>query len=57
MERKNKHFLEVARSLMLTTNVPKTWWGEAILIASFLINRMPTRVLRYKTPLEVFQSL
>ena len=33
VERKNKHLLEVARSLMLTTNVPKTLWGEAILIA------------------------
>ena len=56
-ERKNKHLLEVARSLMFTTNVPKYLWGDAILTATFLINRMPTRVLGYKTPLETFQTL
>ena len=42
---------------MLTTNVPKTLWGEAILTVAFLINRMPTQVLGYKTALEVFQSV
>lgn len=40
-ERKNKHLLEVARSLMFTTNVPKYLWGDAILTANFIINRMP----------------
>lgn len=29
-ERKNRHFLKVARSLMFTMNVPKFLWGEAI---------------------------
>jgi transposase InsO family protein len=28
-ERKNRHLLEVARSLMFTMNVPKFLWGEA----------------------------
>ena len=53
-ERKNRHLLEVARSLMFTTNVPKQFWGDAILTASYLINRMPSKVLNYQTPLNMF---
>ena len=45
LERKNCHLLEVAQSLMFTKNVPKYFRGKAILTASYLINRMPTRVL------------
>ena len=41
-ERKNRHLLEVVRSLMFTTRVPKFFWGEAVLTATYLINRMPS---------------
>lgn len=51
-ERKNRHLLEVARSLMFMMNVPKFLWGEAVKTAAYLINRMPSRVLGYKTPIE-----
>lgn len=51
-ERKNRHLLEVARSLMFTTNVPKFLWVEAIKTEVYLINRMPLRVLDHKTPAE-----
>jgi transposase InsO family protein len=51
-ERKNRHLLEVARSLMFTMNVPKFLWGEAVKTATYLINRMPLRVLHHKTPAE-----
>jgi transposase InsO family protein len=52
-ERKNRHLLEVTRSLMLDTYVPKSYWGDGLLTASYLINRMPSRVLDFQTPLEV----
>lgn len=56
-ERKNKHLLEVARALTFTMAVPKTFWGEAVLTATYLINRMPSRVLNFKTPLDTLKNL
>ena len=52
-ERKNRHLLEVTRSLMHTMNVPKFLWSEAVLTAIHLINRMPSRVLGMKSPCEM----
>ena len=44
-ERKNRHLLETARSLMLNSNVPTHHWGDAVLTVCFLINRMPSSSL------------
>ena len=38
VERKNKHLLEVARAIMFSMNVPRYFWGEAVLTTSYLIN-------------------
>ena len=35
---------------MFYMNIPKYLWGDAILTASYLINRMPTKILQYTTP-------
>ena len=52
-ERKNRHLLEVARSLMFQMNVPKYLWSEAVMTATYLINRMPSRILNMKSPAEL----
>jgi transposase InsO family protein len=52
-ERKNHHILEVAHSLMYTMNVPKFLWSEAIMTATYLINRTPSRILGMKSPCEM----
>ncbi|CAN1129341.1 Retrovirus-related Pol polyprotein from transposon TNT 1-94, partial [Linum perenne] len=55
-ERKNRHLLEVTRALMFSSNIPKYLWGHALLTAAYLINRVPSKVLKFKTPLQVFQT-
>ena len=56
-ERKNHHLLEVSRALMLSMNVPKYLLGEAILTAAYLINKSPSRVLKFNTPLNCLKQL
>jgi hypothetical protein len=51
-ERKNRHLLEITRCIMLAMNVPKYLWAEAVMTAAYLMNRMPSRVLNNKTPIE-----
>ncbi|CAN1319888.1 Retrovirus-related Pol polyprotein from transposon TNT 1-94 [Linum perenne] len=55
-ERKNRHLLEVARALMFSKNVPKYLWGDAVLTAAYLINRLPSKVLNFQTPIQVFKT-
>ena len=54
VERKNRHLLKVSRALHFSTNVPKYLWGEVVLTAAHLINRMPSRVLKFQTRLQSF---
>lgn len=50
-KRKNRHLVEIARSLMLNTNVPIHHWGDAVLTVCFLINMMPYSSLNNKIPI------
>lgn len=52
-EGKNRHLLETARALMFKSLVPNSYWGEVVLTSSYLINRLPSKVLGFKTPLSV----
>ena len=52
VERKNRHLLEIIRALILQMNVPKSFWGEVVLTATFLINRLASQILNYSSPIE-----
>jgi len=47
VERKHRHLLNVTRSLLFQTHLPKCFWSYALTHAVFLINRLPT-------PYEIF---
>ena len=56
-ERKNRHLLEVARSMMFERGVPKSLWGDAVMTACYVINRLPTENLGNKSPFEVLNGI
>lgn len=41
---------------MFVMHVPKFLWGEAVLTATYLINRMPSRVLNFLSPKDKLPS-
>lgn len=52
VERKNRHILEITRSLRFQAFLPLKIWDDCVLTAVYLINRTPTPLLRNHTPFE-----
>ncbi|PRQ37607.1 putative RNA-directed DNA polymerase [Rosa chinensis] len=49
-ERKNRQLMEVVRASLFGMNVPRSYWGEAVKSAAYLINRTPSRVIEFQNP-------
>lgn len=45
------HILEIARALLHGKHVPTRYWPDAVSIAVYLLNRFPSKVLQFQTPL------
>ena len=55
-EKKNDHLLDTIRAFLFPNHVSKSYWGQVVLTATHLINRLPFRVLCFKSPMEVLSS-
>ncbi|XP_074302539.1 uncharacterized protein LOC141634162 [Silene latifolia] len=52
VERKHRHLVETARAMLLYLCLPKKFWGESLL-TTYVINKLPSAILGWKTPHEV----
>ena len=56
-ERKNRSLCESGRSMLFDANLPTEYWGEAVMTACYLQNRLPTKATQiHKTPYELWNG-
>lgn len=49
-ERANRSLLEKARAMIFEANLPKMFWGEAVLTAAYISNRLPNSSIDNEVP-------
>jgi transposase InsO family protein len=54
-ERKNRSIVEMAKCMLLDAGLPQQYWGEAVMTAVYLQNRLPTKSTE-KTPFELWHD-
>ncbi|KAK2368910.1 hypothetical protein QL285_082072 [Trifolium repens] len=54
-ERRNRTLLDMVRSMLSNSNLPKSLWNEALKTAVYILNRVPSKAVP-KTPFELFKG-
>lgn len=55
-ERKNRTILNMVRSMLRTSGIPKSFWPEIVLWSTHLLNRSPTKSVQNMTPQEAWSG-
>lgn len=56
VERRNRTVVAMTRSFLKEKDMPSTFWGEAVRHSVYILNRLPTRVLKGETPYEAWKG-
>ncbi|KAK2420702.1 putative mitochondrial protein [Trifolium repens] len=54
-ERRNRTLLDMVRSMLSNSNLPKSLWNEALKTTVYILNRVPSKAVP-KTPFELFKG-
>nr|GEU74775.1 retrotransposon protein, putative, Ty1-copia subclass [Tanacetum cinerariifolium] len=52
----NRTFMNKVRCLLIQSGLPKTFWAKATCMATYLINRSPSRAIEKKTHMEMWSG-
>lgn len=55
-ESKNIDLWEIACSLIIQMHVPKLFCSQGVLESVYIINRLPSRILSFESPLKVLRG-
>ena len=55
-ERKNRTLKEMMNAMLISSGLPQNMWGEAILSANYLLNKVPKKKVE-KTPYELWKGM
>ena len=55
VERKNRTLKEIMNATLISSGLPQNMWGEAILSANYLLNKVPKRKVE-KTPYKLWRG-
>jgi hypothetical protein len=55
-ERKHRHVTETGLALLFHSHIPTHFWVDAFSTAAYIINRLPTPLLRGKSPFELLNG-
>jgi hypothetical protein len=55
-ERFNQTLINMARCMLIGSNLPTAFWGESTITASYILNHCPSSALHFKSPLEAWSN-
>ena len=53
-KRRNQTLMEMVRSMLSNSKLPKSLWTEALKTTTYILNQVPTKAIA-KTPFELFK--
>ncbi|XP_021747562.1 uncharacterized protein LOC110713418 [Chenopodium quinoa] len=56
VERKNQTLEEMARTMLITSGLPRNFWAKAVNATCYILNRVTIRSIINKTPYELFRG-